>query len=203
MPGKSTIKHKTCRALGVNLIGSPRAALTLSKRPNRPGQHGANRRQKISPFGEQLQETQKLKYFYGVSAKQLRRYYKKASMSRMQTNIALVQQLETRLDNMVYRMGFAGTLRAARQMVVHRHLMVNGKSVNKPGYQVNPGDVVQLRDKSKKIERYKDWFNFFEQQLNYISRAPAKMSASLVQLPEREEIPILVEDHLVVEYMAR
>ena len=167
MPGKSTIKHKTCRALGVNLIGSPRAALTLSKRPNRPGQHGANRRQKISPFGEQLQETQKLKYFYGVSAKQLRRYYKKASMSRMQTNIALVQQLETRLDNMVYRMGFAGTLRAARQMVVHRHLMVNGKSVNKPGYQVNPGDVVQLRDKSKKIERYKDWFNFFEQQLNY------------------------------------
>ncbi len=178
MPGKSTIKHKTCRALGVNLIGSPRAALTLSKRPNRPGQHGANRRQKISPFGEQLQETQKLKYFYGVSAKQLRRYYKKASMSRMQTNIALVQQLETRLDNMVYRMGFAGTLRAARQMVVHRHLMVNGKSVNKPGYQVNPGDVVQ--------------------QLNYISRDPAKMSASLVQLPEREEIPILVEDHLVV-----
>ena len=121
----------------------------------------------------------------------------------MQTNIALVQQLETRLDNMVYRMGFAGTLRAARQMVVHRHLMVNGKSVNKPGYQVNPGDVVQLRDKSKKIERYKDWFNFFEQQLIYISRDPAKMSASLVQLPEREEIPILVEDHLVVEYMAR
>ena len=74
---------------------------------------------------------------------------------------------------------------------------------NKPGYQVNPGDVVQLRDKSKKIERYKDWFNFFEQQLNYISRDPAKMSASLIQLPEREEIPILVEDHLVVEYMAR
>ena len=124
-------------------------------------------------------------------------------MSKMQTNIALVQQLETRLDNMVYRMGFAGTLRAARQIVVHRHLMVNGKSVNKPGYQVKPGDVVQLRDKSKKIERYKDWFNFFEQQLNYINRDAAKMSASLVQLPEREEIPILVEDHLVVEYMAR
>lgn len=121
----------------------------------------------------------------------------------MQTNIALVQQLETRLDNMVYRMGFAGTLRAARQMVVHRHMTVNGQSVNKPGYQVNPGDVVQLREKSKKIERYKDWYNFFEQQLNYIARDPAKMSASLVQLPEREEIPILVEDHLVVEFMAR
>ena len=124
-------------------------------------------------------------------------------MSRMQTNIALVQQLETRLDNMVYRMGFAGTLRAARQMVVHRHLMVNGKSVNKPGYQVNPGDVVQLRDKSKKIERYKDWFNFFEQKLAYIQRDNKKYSGKLVEVPDREEIPIDVEDHLVVEFMAR
>ncbi len=203
MAGKSTIKHKTCRALGVNLIGSPRAALTLSKRPNRPGQHGANRRQKISPFGLQLQETQKLKYFYGISAKQLRRYYKKAAMSRRQTNVALVQDLETRLDNMAYRMGFAGTLRAARQMVVHRHLQVNGKIVNKPGYQVKPGDEVRLKEKSRKIERYKDWFNFFEQQLNYIQRDTGKLTAKLVQVPEREEIPILVEDHLVVEFMAR
>ena len=203
MPGKSTLKHKTCRALGVNLIGSPRAALTLSKRPNRPGQHGASRRHKVSPFGEQLQEAQKLKYFYGVSAKQLRRYYTKASMSKMQTNVALVQLLETRLDNMAYRMGFAGTLRAARQMVVHRHLQVNGKTVNKPSFQVKPGDVIQLREKSRKIERYKDWYNFFEQQLNYIKREPNQLSASLVQIPEREEIPILVEDHLVVEFMAR
>ena len=124
-------------------------------------------------------------------------------MSKMQTNVALVQMLETRLDNMAYRMGFAGTLRAARQMVVHRHLQVNGKTVNKPSFQVKPGDVIQLREKSRKIERYKDWYNFFEQQLNYIKREPKQLSASLVQIPEREEIPILVEDHLVVEFMAR
>ena len=88
-------------------------------------------------------------------------------------------------------------------MVVHRHLEVNSKTVNKPSFQVKPGDVIQLREKSRKIERYKDWYNFFEQQLNYIKREPKQLSASLVQIPEREEIPILVEDHLVVEFMAR
>ena len=102
MPGKSTIKHKVCRALGVNLIGTPSAALTLSRRPNRPGQHGGGRQAKISPFGQQLKETQKLKAFYGISSKQLRRYYEHAAKVRKQTNVALVQSLETRLDNIVY-----------------------------------------------------------------------------------------------------
>ncbi len=101
MPGKSTIKHKVCRALGVNLIGSPSAALTLSRRPNRPGQHGASRQAKISPFGQQLRETQKLKAFYGIGSKQLRRYYEKAARVRKQTNVALVQTLETRLDKAI------------------------------------------------------------------------------------------------------
>ena len=203
MPGKSTIKHKTCRALGVNLIGSPSAALTLSRRPNRPGQHGANLRRKVKPFGLQLQETQKLKYFYGVSSKQLRRYYKKAVRSKLPTNVALVQSLETRLDNVVYRLGFAGTLRAARQMVVHYHLTVIGRKVNKPSFEVRVGDVITLRDKSQQIENYKNSFNFFEQQSDYIQRDSKKLSGSLVRIPEREEVPILVEDQLVVEFMAR
>jgi small subunit ribosomal protein S4 len=203
MPGKSTIKHKVCRALGVNIIGSPSAALTLSRRPNRPGQHGANRRQKVSPFGLQLQETQKLKYFYGISKKQLRRYYERASSSKVQTNIALVQMMETRLDNMVYRMGFTGTLRAARQMVVHCHITVNGKKAAKPGFELRPGDVVALREKSQKVDTYKNWFGFYEQKLDYVERDASKLSAKLVRIPDREEIPIQVEDHLVVEFMAR
>ena len=203
MPGKSTIKHKVCRALGVNLIGTPSAALTLSRRPNRPGQHGGGRQAKISPFGQQLKETQKLKAFYGISSKQLLRYYEHAAKVRKQTNVALVQSLETRLDNMVYRMGFAGTLRAARQMVVHCHIIVNDRKVNKPGFQVKPGDSIQLREKSQKVDRYKDWFNFFEQKLAYIQRDSKKFSGTLVEVPEREEIPIDVEDHLVVEFMAR
>ena len=203
MPGKSSIKHKVCRALGVNIIGSPSAALTLSQRPNRPGQHGANRRQKISPYGLQLQETQKLKYFYGVSKKQLRRYFERASASKQQTNIAMVQIMESRLDNMVYRMGFSGTLRAARQMVVHCHIMVNGKKAGKPGMEIKAGDVISLREKSKKIENYKNWFGFFEQKLDYLERDPNNLSAKLIRIPERSEIPIIVEDQLVVEFMAR
>ena len=203
MPGKSTIKHKVCRALGVNLIGTPSAALTLSRRPNRPGQHGGGRQAKISPFGQQLKETQKLKAFYGISSKQLHRYYEHAAKVRKQTNVALVQSLETRLDNMVYRIGFAGTLRAARQMVVHCHITVNDRKVNKPSFQVKPGDNIQLREKSQKVDRYKDWFNFFEQKLAYIQRDSKKFSGTLVEVPEREEIPIDVEDHLVVEFMAR
>ncbi len=203
MPGKSTIKHKACRALGVNIIGSPSAALTLSRRPNRPGQHGANRRQKVSPFGLQLQETQKLKLFYGISKKQLRRYYDRASRSKVQTNIALIQIMETRLDNMVYRMGFAGTLRASRQMVVHGHILLNGKKAAKPGLEVRPGDEITLREKSKQVDTYKNWFGFFEQKLDYVERDAKKLSGKLIRIPEREEIPIQVEDHLVVEFMAR
>ena len=203
MPGKSTIKNKLCRALGVNLIGSPSAALTLSRRPNRPGQHGVGRQTKMSPYGQQLKETQKLKAFYGIRSKQMRRYYEKAAKMRKQTNVALVQTLETRLDNIAYRMGFAGTLRAARQMIVHCHITVNGKKVNKPGYQLSPGDIVKLREKSMKIDRYKDWYNFFEQKLGYIHRDTKNFSGTLLHVPEREEIPIEVEDHLVVEFMAR
>jgi small subunit ribosomal protein S4 len=201
-----TVKTKTlrkhCRALGVNLIGTPNVALTLNRRPNRPGQHGAARRGKLSPYALQLMETQKLKHFYGVTAKQLRRYYERASKSREQTNVMMVQLMERRLDNMVYRMGFTPTLRAARQMVVHRHILVNGKNVNKPSMELRAGDVVQLREKSRSVERYKDWFELYEQQLGYVERDPSQLSGKLVAIPSRDEIPIQVEDNLVVEFMA-
>jgi small subunit ribosomal protein S4 len=150
----------------------------------------------------QLMETQKLKHYYGVTAKQLKRYYDRASKSKEQTNVFMVQLLERRLDNMVYRMGFTPTLRAARQMVVHRHIMVNGKNVNKPSLEVRVGDEITVRDRSKGIEKYKEWFELSEQQLGYIERDGSKMTGKLLQIPAREEIPIQVEDHLVVEYMA-
>jgi len=202
MAGKSSIRHKVCRALGVNLIGTPSCGHTMKKRPNRPGQHGAKRKRKVSPFGMQMQETQKLKYYYGISAKQLRRYYEAAAKSKIQTNVLMIQNLETRLDNVVYRIGFCGTLRSARQMVVHRHFLVNGINVNKPGYKVAPGDVVQLREKSQKIERYKEWYSFFKPELEYVERK-GNFSGSFARVPEREEIPILIDDQLVVEFMAR
>ena len=114
----------------------------------------------------------------------------------------MVQLLERRLDNMVYRMGFSPTLRAARQMVVHRHILVNGKNVNKPSFEVRVGDEITMSDRSKGIEKYKEWFELSEQQLGYIERDGSKMTGKLLVIPAREEIPIQVEDHLVVEYMA-
>ena len=201
MSRKSIPRHRVCRRLGVSVCGAVNCP--LGRRPTPPGQHGAARRQKDTPYGLQLKETQKLRAYYGISAKQLRRYFSEAAAAKEQTNIALVQKLECRLDSMSYRMGFACSLRAARQIVVHRHLLVNGKNVNKPGYQLKPGDTVELRPKSQKIERYVDWFKFYDHKLSYIQKDVSKLSGSLVQMPEREEVPILVEDQLVVEFMAR
>ena len=119
------------------------------------------------------------------------------------TNVYLVQMLEMRLDNMVYRLGFTGTLASARQMVTHRHILVNGKNVNKPSYKVSVGDVIELREKSKKITRYQEWFDFFTNDIPYLERSEGKFSGKLTRLPDRHEIPIQVEDQLVVEFMAR
>lgn len=201
MSRKSIPRHRVCRRLGVSVCGAVNCP--LGRRPTPPGQHGASRRQKDTPYGLQLKETQKLRAYYGISAKQLRRYFTEAATSKEQTNIALIQKLERRLDSMTYRMGFACSLRAARQMVVHRHMLVNGKNVNKPGYQLQPGDTIELRPKSQKIERYVDWFKFYDHKLSYIQKDFTKLTGSLVHMPEREEVPILVEDQLVVEFMAR
>lgn len=194
-------KCKTCRRLGV-CVFKFRCTGVLN-RPNPPGQHGGSQRAKTSIYGMQLKETQKLRHYYGISTKQFRNYFKNASRSKQQTNEKLIQSLETRLDNMVYRMGFAGSLRSARQMVVHRHLLVNGKNVNKPGYVVKPEDKIELRKKSKEIQNYQDWFKFYYQEINYIERDEESLAAKLLRIPNRDEIPIQVEDQLVVEFMAR
>ncbi len=201
MSEKLQARCKVCRRLGT-CVFKFRCGGVL-KRPNPPGQHGGARRAKETQYGLQLKETQKLRFYYGVSGKQFLRYYKEAAASSHQTNVILVQKLETRLDNMVYRMGFAGSLRAARQMVVHRHLLVNGKNVNKPAYQLRPGDEIKLREKSAKIENYRDWFKFYAQDLSYIERDLDSLSGTLTRIPERNEVPILVDDQLVVEFMAR
>ena len=200
-PNKNVFRHKTCRRLGLSVCGAVNCP--LARRPNPPGQHGANKRQKTSEYGTQLLETQKLRAYYGVSAKQLKRYYEAATRSKMQTNMALVQTLETRFDNMVYRLGFTGTLRAARQMVVHRHLLINGKNVNKPSYQIQPGDTIQLREKSQKVTKYQEWFNFYEPKVPYVVRETGAFIGNLARLPERTEVPILVDDHLFIEFLAR
>ncbi len=155
---------------------------------------------KLSTYGEQLLQKQRLKAYYGVLEKQMRRYMDEAKKSTDITGDALVRLLETRLDNMVYRMGFANSIRQARQMVVHRHIQLNGKRVDRPSHQVKIGDRITLKESSREIQGFKENFLELKAHPSYISRDTEGFTATLRENPQREEIPVEVNDHLVVEY---
>jgi len=186
-------RFKESRRLGVNIYGHPKAMNRYSKGMGRGDR-------KISTYGEQLLQKQRLKAYYGVLEKQMRRYMDKAKKSKEITGTALVIELETRLDNMVYRMGFGSSIREARQMVVHRHILVNGKRVDRPSYQISIGDEISLKESSIENEKFKD--NFLEQKSHvpYIDKDAENFKATFIKVPEREEIPIEVNDQMVVEY---
>jgi len=189
-------RFKKCRSLNLNVCGHPKAM----KRANN-GQ--ARDAKKLSPYGVQLLEKQRLRGYYEVMEKQFKRYVISAKKSQEQTGIKLVQTLECRLDNMVYRMNFARSIRQARQMVVHGHLLVNGKKVTVPSYAVAVGDVVTLRESSKEIANFHN--NFYEMRLfslPYITYDDENYAAILDRRPQRDEIPIEIKDHLVVEFYA-
>ena len=190
-------KFKLSRRLGLNVCGHPKAM-------NRAGKGTARSDKKLSPYGQQLLEKQRLRAYYGVSEKQMRIYVKKAQKVHGQTGIALITTLERRLDNMVYRMGLANSIRQARQMVSHGHILVNGKKVNIPSFIVSVGDELQLREKSRANELFKA--NFEAAALNeypYITKDQANFSAVLSRMPERDEVPIEINDALVVEFYSK
>ena len=143
-------KHKVDRRLKVNLWGRPKSP--FNTRAYGPGQHAQTRRPKISNYGTQLKEKQKIKFMYGLLEKQFRITFKKAEKLKGETGTNMLQLLESRLDNVVYRLSFAPTRPAARQLVNHKHFLVNGRSVNIPSYIVKPGDEISVREKSKKME---------------------------------------------------
>ncbi|TCK98719.1 SSU ribosomal protein S4P [Natranaerovirga hydrolytica] len=187
-------RFKQCRRLGLNVCGHPKA-MNRAK----PGTSRADK--KLSTYGIQLLEKQRLRAYYGVLEKQFRRYVDKAQKSKEVTGEALVKLLECRLDNMVYRMGFAKSIRQARQMVVHKHILVNGQKVNRPSYGIKVGDTITLTEKSMNIQMYKDVFEENDlATLPYIEKDMEKRAATLIKMPEREEIPIQIEEHLVVEF---
>ena len=157
----------------------------LSRRAYAPGQHGQARK-KLSEYGVQLLEKQRLRNYYGVLEKQFVRYVDKAMKSREQTGPMLLNLLEKRLDNMVYRMGFASSIRQARQMVNHGHFLVNEKKIDIPSYGLTIGDVIELREKSRKTEMFVENFK-----------------ATLVREPQREELPIEINEQLIVEYYSK
>jgi small subunit ribosomal protein S4 len=197
-------KYKINRRLGVNLWGRPRSP--INKREYGPGQHG-QRRRKPSDFGLQLFAKQKLKGYYGnIGEKQFRRYYAKAVQLRGDTGEQLVGLLERRLDAVVYRAKFVPTVFSARQFVSHGHVMVNGKRVNIPSYQVKEGDVVEVREKSRQIPMVMDASESPERDVpDYISVDGRKMAATFVRTPKLEDVPypVKMEPNLVVEFYSR
>jgi small subunit ribosomal protein S4 len=177
----------------------------VERRGYPPGQHGQGRRQKISEYGVQLREKQKIRRMYGLVEDQFRNYFEKALRQSGRTGETLVKMLERRLDNVVYRMGFAPSRKAGRQLIVHGHLMVNNKVVNIPSYLLSAGDVVQIRDKSKKMEmihasmkRMKD-----SAMLPWLSLDKAAMVGTFLNVPERADIPLNANEQLVVELYSK
>ncbi|WP_200763201.1 30S ribosomal protein S4 [Nitrosophilus alvini] len=200
--------EKIERRLGVSLAlkGERRLAgkSALEKRPYAPGQHG-QRRAKISEYGLQLREKQKAKYMYGVSEKQFRNLFKEAARMEGNTGANLITLLERRLDNVVYRMGFASTRRFARQLVNHGHVLVDGRRVNIPSYRVKPGQKIEIREKSKNNPQVQRSLELTAQTgiVPWVDVDKDKVFGIFTRLPEREEVVIPVEERLIVELYSK
>lgn len=169
-----------------------------------PGVHGAGRG-RLSEFGLQLREKQKVRRIYGVLEKQFRNYYKKASGQKGATGENLLKLLEQRLDNIVYRMGFGSTRAEARQLVGHKAVLVNGKIVNIPSYSVQPGDVISIREKAKKQQRIKDALELRKQREieEWISVDEKAMEGTFKSIPERSDLPTEIQENLIVELYSK
>jgi small subunit ribosomal protein S4 len=192
------------RRFGVALAPSPKYRRILEKRPHPPGQHGPRaRRQKIGAYGSRLLEKQKLRAFYGIAERQMRRYFDEAVRRQGPTGTNLMQLLEQRLDAIVYRLGFAPTIWAARQLVGHGHITVDGKRVDIPSYQVRPGQTIGVGEKMRRSRQMAVWQEAGVRPPEYLELNPENLTGKLVRAPAREEIPIPVEDRLIIEFYSR
>lgn len=198
-------KYKIDRRLGCNLWGRPKSP--YNSRQTGPGQHGANRRGKMSDYGTQLQAKQKLKGHYGsIGEKRFRRYYEQANNMRGDTGQNLIGLLERRLDAVVYRAKFVPTVFAARQFVNHKHVTVNGKIVNIGSYQVKEGDVIEVREKSRQLPLVIQAVESPERDVpEYLEVDHKAMKATFLRVPTLDEVPYAVqmEPHLIVEFYSR
>ena len=194
-------KSKIARRFGEAIFGPDKV---LSKRNFPPGQHGNNRRRKTSEYGVMLAEKQKAKYTYGVLEKQFRNMFEKAARTNGITGEILLQNLECRLDNVVFRLGIAPTRAAARQLVSHRHITVDGKVVNIPSYSVKPGQVVAVREKSKSLEVIAASLQGFNHaKYGWLEWNEADKAGKLLNVPARAEIPENIKEQLIVELYSK
>jgi small subunit ribosomal protein S4 len=196
-------RGKICRRLGFQAFESPKFAAPTKNYP--PGQHGPTYRRRPSEYGLQLREKQKMKYLYGVLEKQFRTYFKKANLKKGITGHNLVVMLESRLDNTVYRLGFARTRRQARQLVNHGHFLVNNQKVNIPSFQLKPGDIVKVREKSKKLDLIHDSMRRVQGEGSnpWLRLDKANMEGIYVEAPARDQIHDEYNEQLVVELYSK
>lgn len=194
-------KSKIARKFGEPIFGEDKV---LAKKNYAPGQHGQNKRRKTSEYGVQLREKQKAKYTYGVLERQFRNLFEKASRMKGITGELLLQLLESRLDNVVYRLGIAPTRAAARQIVLHRHITVNGAVVNIPSYQVKAGDIIGVREKAKSLEVIADALaGFNHSKYPWIEWDEAAKAGRFLHVPTREDIPENIKEQLIVELYSK
>jgi small subunit ribosomal protein S4 len=192
-------KHRMCRRVGQALCGRPNCP--SAKRPYPPGQHGRGRK-RISEYQTRLVEKQKLRAIYGIGERQMRGYLDRATRSRAVTGEELIRQLETRLDTVVLRLGFALTTRQARQLVSHGHVRLDGKRLDVPSARVRAGQEIELSEKAKNFISVREALEITPDPPSYLYRNKDEISGTLSRLPERDEIPlpVPVEERLIVEY---
>lgn len=201
----NTPKGKLVRKFGENIFGNPKYDKLLNRKPYAPGQHGQSRRSKLSNYGIQLQEKQKIKFMYGLLEKQFKLTFQKADKMEGETGTNMLQLLESRLDNIVYRLGFAFSRPAARQLVSHKHFLVNNRLVNIPSYILKPGDIIEVRSKSKKMDIIIDSMRRIKGDidLTWLNIDKAKMKGTFISVPDRDEMQLTVNEQLVVELYSK
>ncbi len=194
-------KNKICRIFGEPILGSGKS---LKKFSNPPGIHGANRKRKqLSEYGTQLKEKQKAKYTYGVLEKQFRNIFKDAARTSGVTGDNLIKLLESRLDNTVYRLGIAPTRPAARQLVSHKHIMVNDQIVNIPSYRLKPGDTITLKPKSKVNPAIQEMIAGKNPAIGWLEWNEGEMTGTYLANPERDVVPENIKEQLIVELYSK
>tara|TARA_B100001750_G_C15446017_1_gene566235 strand:- start:633 stop:1250 length:618 start_codon:yes stop_codon:yes gene_type:complete len=205
MAKNQVARGKLVRKYGANIFGNPKYDKLLNRKPYSPGQHGQGRRGRLSNFGLQLKEKQKIKFMYGLLEKQFSNCFKEADKMKGETGTNLLQLLERRLDNVVYRLGFSPTRPSGRQLVNHGHFLVNGKKVNIPSALVKRGDVIQVREKSKKMDIILESVKRIkgDLDLSWLELNKAKMKGTVIDIPERDQMDQTINDRLVVELYSK
>ena len=189
--------YKKARRVGFSISETGKE---LARRPYRPGQHGNDRKGKLSDYGTQLKEKQKVRFMYGVNERQFKKTFAEAAKMKGVQGTNFLRLLESRLDNLVFRIGFANTRRGARQLVNHGHVTVNGKKVDIPSYRVKTGDVISIKEDDKNLKVVTEALAKVSKRVEFISYDENKMEATYVRMPERNELNADINEALIVEF---